>query len=337
MDTYSSVSVLQTYVRTLVEHDYESGKLGKCFASSNSPSSVPEIDLVLDGGAFNGGYTLGALMYVKYAESRGYLRVCRISGCSVGACVGLTYRLNKLEEMISILTKFMDLFRKKSNMTFYKQFVTEFVDLLLDEEGLKKCQNNLYISCFNKNKEKQIVVSSYPTKEDLLLAILRTIYIPFLSNDSPTDTEGYVDGGYPHLFRGSLEVKGRKQMYIQLNGIDKILNMIHIKSENSIVNRMTRGLEDIRTFVQRSGEPTFMCSFVEKWNPIDSALYNSKPFFCNAVLSIYHFLNNYYSKIPITMKSKVNTLFALDSSSNAVDAASKLLNKMLEHSISKIV
>ena len=59
-------TVLHTYVETLVENDYKSGKFDRCFGSENSISSpVPEIDLVLDGGAFNGGYSLGALLYIK--------------------------------------------------------------------------------------------------------------------------------------------------------------------------------------------------------------------------------------------------------------------------------
>ena len=332
-------TILQTYVTTLVENDYKSGKFAKCFGSDtlSSNSIVPEIDLVLDGGAFNGGYTLGALMYIKYAESRGYLRVCRISGCSVGACIGLAYLLNKLEEMVGISMKFMELFRLKSNMSFYKQFVTEFLDILLEENELYKCQSNLYISSFNKNEDNQIVVSTYKNKEELRLAILRTIYIPFLSNDKLTDTDGYIDGGYPHIFRGVQEIKGRKQLYIQLNGIDKFFNMIHIKSETTIMNRLMRGIDDIQAFVQREGESTFMCSYVEKWNPIDSALYNSKQFVCTSLLYLFHQLEKGYNQLPDSIKRKISTLFSLKASNMMMDLLLQYINQLLEHSIRKIV
>ncbi len=50
-----------------------------------------EIDLVLDGGAFNGAYLLGALYYLKEMEKKQLLSINRISGCSVGACGAILY------------------------------------------------------------------------------------------------------------------------------------------------------------------------------------------------------------------------------------------------------
>lgn len=331
-------TILQTYVTTLVENDYKSGKFAKCFGSEDTLSSVvPEIDLVLDGGAFNGGYTLGALLYIKYAESRGYLRVCRISGCSVGACIGLAYILDKLEEMNNVITRFMELFRQKSNMTFYKSFVVEFMDILLEEKELCKCQNNLYISSFNKNEDKQIVVNTYTNKQDLQLALLRTIYIPFLSNDKLTDTDGYIDGGYPHIFRGSQKIDGRKQLYIQLNGVDKFFNMIHIKSEITITNRILRGLEDIQAFVQREGETTFMCSYVEKWNPMDTAVYNSKQFVCKALLYLLHQLEKGYNQLPESLRMIITTMLSIDAITYLSNTSFRCIIGILENSIKRIV
>ena len=43
------------------------------------------IDLVLDGGAFNGFYQLGSLKLIKQLEKKGYLKVNKISGVSVGS------------------------------------------------------------------------------------------------------------------------------------------------------------------------------------------------------------------------------------------------------------
>ena len=40
----------------------------------NIKSGVPkELDIVIDGGAFNGFYTLGALMYLKEMEKKRYV------------------------------------------------------------------------------------------------------------------------------------------------------------------------------------------------------------------------------------------------------------------------
>lgn len=336
---HSHHSVLSTYVETLVENDYTSGKFHKCFGSENTTSSpVPEIDLVLDGGAFNGGYSLGALLYIKCAEKKGYIRVARISGCSVGACIGLAFVLDKLYQMGGVLSNFMDLFRKKNNMSFYKEFVTEFIDILLEENDLAKCQNSLYISCFNKNENKQIVVNTYKQKENLLQAILRTIYIPFISSNHITDAEGYIDGAYPHIFMGEEEVKDRKQLYIQLNGIDKFFNMIHIKSETSMLNRIIRGVEDMRMFVLRSGDTTFMCSFVERWNEVDKVMYNSKPLICTYVLTALQEMQRAYDLyFPENLKEKVSIISHMEASKNVYNLMVRLITGILESSIRKIV
>ena len=39
-----------------------------------------ELDLVLDNGAFNGLYLLGILLYLKVLESKGRIKIRRISG-----------------------------------------------------------------------------------------------------------------------------------------------------------------------------------------------------------------------------------------------------------------
>lgn len=55
-----------------------------------------EIDLVLEGGAFNGSYEIGILLYIKELEKRNKLKVNRISGTSVGAILGVAYILDKI-------------------------------------------------------------------------------------------------------------------------------------------------------------------------------------------------------------------------------------------------
>jgi hypothetical protein len=44
-----------------------------------------KMDVVLDGGIFNGSYHVGALYFLKEMENRKYIKIERISGCSVGS------------------------------------------------------------------------------------------------------------------------------------------------------------------------------------------------------------------------------------------------------------
>ena len=50
-----------------------------------------KLDIVLDGGVFNGSYLIGALYFLKEMEKRNYIYIERVSSCSIGSIVGLLY------------------------------------------------------------------------------------------------------------------------------------------------------------------------------------------------------------------------------------------------------
>ena len=50
-----------------------------------------EYNIILEGGAFNGIFSGGALMLIKELEKKHYLKVNKISGASVGALMGFLY------------------------------------------------------------------------------------------------------------------------------------------------------------------------------------------------------------------------------------------------------
>ena len=68
--------MIDEYVNKLIENLPESSK------------KLQNIDLVLDGGLFNGSYLVGALYFLKEMERRQYIKIDRISGCSIGSIVG---------------------------------------------------------------------------------------------------------------------------------------------------------------------------------------------------------------------------------------------------------
>lgn len=57
------------------------------------------LDLVLDGGIFNGSYLVGALYFLKEMEKRNYVIIERISGCSIGSVVAFLYFIDSLDMM----------------------------------------------------------------------------------------------------------------------------------------------------------------------------------------------------------------------------------------------
>ena len=80
------------------------------------------LDLVLDGGVFNGSYLVGALSFLKEMEKRNYIVVERISGCSIGSVVGFLYFIDALDTM----PKFYDLVKKDFIENHFLKFKKRF-------------------------------------------------------------------------------------------------------------------------------------------------------------------------------------------------------------------
>ena len=80
--------MLQEYIDALIEN-------------LSDKSIPPEIDLVIDGGGFNGGQQIGVLLYLDRLVKQRRLVIERISGCSVGAGLAasfLTGRITNLDK-----------------------------------------------------------------------------------------------------------------------------------------------------------------------------------------------------------------------------------------------
>jgi len=86
------------------------------------------IDLVLDGGVFNGSYLVGALYFLKEMEKRNYIKIDRMSGCSEGAIVALLYHMDALEMMHQLY----EMIHKDFRQTYKLQLVKEMKKYLAD-------------------------------------------------------------------------------------------------------------------------------------------------------------------------------------------------------------
>ena len=65
--------------------------------------NIPKnINLILDGGAFNGGSIVGNLLILKQLEKQGHIKIQKISGCSIGALLGLLFIIDKLKIKFNI-------------------------------------------------------------------------------------------------------------------------------------------------------------------------------------------------------------------------------------------
>ena len=75
------VELMQSFIKTIVPN-------------ANTSKIPSTLNLVFDGGAFNGYYGLGVGMYVKELETRG-LTTVKVSGVSAGSVLALWYLLDK--------------------------------------------------------------------------------------------------------------------------------------------------------------------------------------------------------------------------------------------------
>ena len=62
----------------------------------NKPSKPNNINIILDGGGFNGSYHHGVLIYFNQLEKKHYVKINKISGCSIGSVFGMLYLLDLL-------------------------------------------------------------------------------------------------------------------------------------------------------------------------------------------------------------------------------------------------
>ena len=210
----------------------------------NNISSIPcrkQIDLVLDGGAFNGSYMIGSLLYFKELEKRNILHIDRISGCSIGSLLGCLYIANKLD----IHETFYKIIRSslvKGNLTYYYN-VLLIIKSKVDKNFYLLCNKRLYITFYNITKKKQIVVSKYCSNDHLFQCIFCSSYLPFIMNGELCYKDKYIDGLHPHIFKKRID---RTTLFIDLVQYN-IFKMMYIKNEINNSERIVKGIMDTHT------------------------------------------------------------------------------------------
>ena len=250
--------VLKAYVNSLIEN----------IDKKNCPE---EIDLVLDGGAFNGMYMLGALYYLKELEEKNIIKIKRISGTSIGAVCGLFYILDRLDLLIELGKKTCEILRKKQDLKKMRSYLDNKLNNILKKEHLNLINKKLYVTFFDTLKNKQIIKKKYDSLNDIKQAIFKSTHFPYLIDRVFTDKEGCMDGAFPYIFKQKTGEK-KKILFINLQSLDKFINMIYIKKEKNFFSRVFIGLMDIHEFFLNN-KNTKMCSYVNEWGIIDILLF----------------------------------------------------------------
>ena len=247
-----------------------------------------QVDLVFEGGLFNGSYQLGFLAYIKQMEKLQLIQVKRVSGCSIGAFMALLYFIdNSLDDNINFVSNVIYKHAKKHyNINIFDKAYT-FYSKMLPDNFLDLINGNLFITYNDVSKNKQIVKSKYASIKELFDVIRRSCSVPYIVDKTLFYNNKYVDGLYPYIFKPK---KDRKIINLNIINWQK-LDFITIKNENNNIQRVINGIIDTHAFFSLSSyffPVSNMCSYLDEWSLITRFNYNIKIKFCQLFINFFH-------------------------------------------------
>lgn len=279
--------MIDEYVNKLIENLPEDSK------------SLQRLDLVLDGGIFNGSYLVGALYFIKEMERRNYVKIERISGCSIGSIVAFLYLIDSLDLMPKLYDIVKNDFKNNFSLNTLKTLKIHLRDRIPDDI-CSKVNGRLFI-CYNDiKKQKKVVKSNYKNVDEIIDTIIKSCYIPFLIDNNMLYKNKYIDGINAFIFKRETN---KKILHMELFGYDKFAYALNIKNEKTNFHRILTGLLDVHSFYIKKCN-TSMCSFVEDWNIINKLHHNIKLLIELVVIYTIYFIN--YAKKYISEDIKDN-------------------------------
>ena len=241
-----NVDFLNSYIKSLVNNaDYQ-----------NIPMNI---DVVFDGGAFNGIIEQGIAMYLKTMEENGKIKVHRVSGCSIGAFIALVYVTNKFFDFEASFLRISKHLKEHHNLLECARTAKTYIFEQLTENDIYKLNDTLYITYYDMELSQQVTVSRFDSREQLYECIMRTSHIPFLSNKEFKYNERYVDGLTPHIFKDGK----RNALFVSTLTRKKICRMMISSVETNCTSRLITGVADADDFFSRRSSD--VCSWVNDW------------------------------------------------------------------------
>lgn len=247
-----SNKLLNIYINTLIDN-------------INIENIPKEIDIIFDGGAFNGGMGFGVALYLKKLQIKHNINVRRVSGCSIGSIIALSYLIDLKYDVNDLFISTCKNFKKTFNLSESKSHIKKIIyDNLTDD--LSSINNKLYITYYDAINYKHIMISEYENREHLLECLMRSCHIPHITNDVFKYDNKYVDGVVPYIFRDG----ERAVLFINIVTYKNYRRTLNIKNEHHINERMLIGVNDINKFFTVGKSD--MCSYFENWSYISILL-----------------------------------------------------------------
>lgn len=220
------------------------------------------INLILDGGIFNGSYLIGALYFLREMENQKYINIKKISSCSIGSVCAVLYEIDALDLMPELYNIMVKQFKETRHFDALKPCLNTIKQRITPELLKSKLNRVLYISYYDIKKGKKIIKSKYKSVDELIDTVYKSCFVPFVANGDMVYKKRYCDGINPYIFPSE---SNRKNLYLDLFGSDKIGHMLSVKNEKTNFHRILAGLLDIHLFYIKQNS-TQMCSYVNHWS-----------------------------------------------------------------------
>jgi hypothetical protein len=254
-----------------------------------------QLNLIFDSGAVNGLMGIGAALYLKHLEKINYIKINKISGCSIGSLIAVWYICGCPDTMYEDIDTLFKHYKSNKNFFIFEQVVKKTIrQLFTTDEDIRKLNDVLHINYYDTQDARQCVVSKFKDSTHLLTCILRSSHIPFLTNNCHKYEGRYVDGIAPYLFEEG------NNLFIQLIKFTSPLKSLNIKKEKNIYSRLIRGVVDTNEFF--INDCSKLCSYVNYKTKLHLC---ARQYFVFFILYLIEWFIYFKKIIPHTFKKTV--------------------------------
>lgn len=230
----------------------------------NKKSLPKKVNLILDGGAFNGAYTFGSILYLKEMEKKNLIKIDKLSGTSIGSLLSVLYFYDKLDILFHVYENILISYKK--NGTLHKFKFKKILSKIINKSvrNIENFNNKIYITYYkidNYFKIKQVTVSKFKDNKDLIDKLFKSMYLPYITDGNLFYKNFYGDGCSPYIFNNS---KNKKTIFIGYNCGSKIFKCLYTRHEKNIFPRLIDGIVNIHSLF--TNNHSINCFYLNKYD-----------------------------------------------------------------------
>jgi hypothetical protein len=235
--THININLLNQYINALLVN-VDSKKLPK------------NVNLIFDSGAVNGLMGVGAALYINGLKEKNYIKVNKISGCSIGSIIAVWYLCGCPDLIYDFLEDLFNYYKTNKNFFIYEKIIKDSIYKLFDNDDLSLLNNTLHINYYDTKEHKQCIISNFSNRNHLIDCILRSSHIPYITSNVYKFNDRYIDGISPYIFEIQDKDKDNecKNIFIKLIDFHNPLKALNVKNEKNIYTRLLKGVSETNDF-----------------------------------------------------------------------------------------